>query len=60
VDASLARGFAAVGYASLPIETLIRMQDHGVTPEYAKQIRRDGTAPTPEELVRYRDRGERD
>jgi len=59
VDASLARGFADVGYKGLPIETLIRMQDHGVTPAYAKAIRRDGTAPTPEELVRWRDRGER-
>jgi hypothetical protein len=57
VDGALATGFADVGYAKLPIETLIRMQDHGVTPAYARQVRRDGTAPTAEELVRSRDRG---
>jgi hypothetical protein len=59
VDAELVQGFRNVGYDRLPMQTLIRMRDHGVTPEYATAIRRDGTQPTPEELVRLRDRGER-
>ncbi len=59
VDAGLVQGFKAVGYDRLPMPTLIRLRDHGVTPEYAKAVRRDGTQPTPEELVRWRDRGER-
>ena len=34
------------------------MRDHGVTPDFIRTVKsRTSTAPTPEELIRMRDRG---
>ena len=43
--------------SDLTIEQLIRLRDHGVTPEWAKRQNDRGTRLTVDELVRRRDRG---
>jgi beta-lactamase regulating signal transducer with metallopeptidase domain len=49
---------AALGYRSLPIDTLIRVRDHGVTPGYVKEIKELGYDRLDiDELIGLRDHG---
>ena len=47
---------AALGYTNLTLDNLIRIRDHGVTPDYAKALRRYATLAV-EDLVMLRDHG---
>ena len=50
---------AGLGYKGLPIETLIRLRDHGVTPDYVVETQKRGLKDLPaDEIIRLRDRGE--
>ena len=55
---SSSREVAALGYRSQPIESLIRLRDHGVTPEYVKELKSLGYEGVPiDDLAALRDRG---
>lgn len=47
-----------LGYTRLSVEQLVRMRDHGVTPSFIRRARSRATAPTVDELIYMRDRGE--
>jgi hypothetical protein len=50
---------AAVGYKALPIDTLILIRVHGVTPDYVVEVRKRGYDKlSADEIIRMRDRGE--
>jgi hypothetical protein len=47
----------ALGARNVPVDTLVRMRDHGVTPEMMRALQRAGYRLSPEELVRLVDHG---
>ena len=49
--------FGDAGHRKLPLEQLIRVRDHGVGGEYARDMRQLGFAVPIDELVRARDHG---
>ena len=51
------RELGDAGHRKLPLDELIRVRDHGVTPEYVREMRQLGHAPPIDELVRVRDHG---
>ena len=51
------QGMAAQGYTKLPLELLIRLRDHGVTPDFVQRIKTRVNNPSVEELIRLRDSG---
>ena len=51
------QGRGAIG-EELPLATLIRLRDHGVTPDFVQRVKvRGNSTPTVEELIRLRDSG---
>jgi bla regulator protein BlaR1 len=52
------REMAALGYSKLPLESLIRVRDHGVTPAYVREVMALGYDQVAiEDLVTLRDHG---
>ncbi len=48
---------ATAGYTKLPLDMLLRIRDHGVSPEYVRGMKGLGYSLAPDELVRARDHG---
>ena len=56
-DARVRAGARDAGYRNLPIEKLIDVRDHGVSAEYARDMRGLGYAVAIDDLVQARDHG---
>jgi hypothetical protein len=49
----------SLGYASLPLETLVRLKDHGVSAAFIRRVKSERhDTPAVEELIRLKNRGE--
>ena len=50
---------ADLGYKGVPLDSLIRMRDHGVDPAYVRRLQQRGVSNlSVDELIRRRDRGQ--
>ena len=60
VNAAYLREMGALGdggYRGLPLDQVVRVRDHGITPDYISGMRQLGYTLTIEDLVRARDHG---
>ena len=51
------RDLTALGYQRVPLDVLIAARDHGISPEYIREMRDVGYRLTMDELTKARDHG---